>query len=119
MKKTLLTLCICIVLSTPSIASAELPANIQEKVKEGRQLIENGRYQDAAQCLGEILTSLGGSSNDPQVDSLGATVQAAGMLHADNPQYLPLAKQYLNRAIARDPSWEYPKKLLKEAEGKK
>ena len=46
--------------------------------------------------------------------AFGATVQAYGVWKMNNPQMHSTIIEYLNKAITRDPSWEYPKKLLKE-----
>ncbi len=110
----LVTAFVCIAATT---VYAELPARVQTMVKDGQTQIENGKYQEAVSSLGQILSLLGGSTTDPEVDALGATIQAYGLSHSGD-SYIPMAKQFLERAIAKDPKWGYPKTLLLELEKK-
>ena len=85
-------------------------------LEKGRTAIENGQYEEAVNYLGEILTASGNQSTDPKVTALGYTVQAYGVHRMNNPRLAPVVKRYLNEAIASDPEWEFPRKLLKEIE---
>jgi len=94
-------------------------SEIDALLNAGKLAIENGRYEEAVSRLGELLTASGDKTNDPKIVAFGSTVQAYGVWKMNNPQMTPMVIQYLNKAIAADPSWEYPEKLLKEVEGKK
>ncbi len=69
--------------------------------------------------LGELLTASGDKTNDPKIVAFGSAVQAYGVWKMNDPQMTPMVIQYLNKAIAADPTWKYPEKMLKEVEGKK
>ena len=94
-------------------------SEISSMLQTGKSAIENGEYEKAVDSLGKILEVSGNQSNDDKIVAFGATVQAYGLWKMNNPQMNPMVVDYLNKAIARDPSWEYPKKLLKEVENKK
>lgn len=93
--------------------------DINIMLEKGRSAIEGNRYEEAVDYLGKILESSGNQSNDDKIVAFGAVVQAYGVWKLSNPKMNSTVIEFLNTAIARDPSWEYPKKLLKEAEGKK
>ena len=93
--------------------------DIETLLKDGKTAIENSKYEEAVSRLGELLTASGDKTNDPKIVAFGSTVQAYGVWKMNNPQMTPTVIQYLNKAIAADPTWKYPEKLLKEVEGKK
>lgn len=102
--------------------------DVDNLLKTGREFIEKGEYVKAVDCSGKILAALGNETNDPKITAFCATVQAYGLLHSEpytgsdsdkiayKRQIAPLAKRYLRQAIELDPTWEFPKKLLKEIE---
>lgn len=92
-------------------------SNADVLLNSGKLAIENGEYEKAVDCLGKILEASGNESNDDKVVAFGATVQAYGLWKMNNPQMKSMVLDYLNKAIARDSSWQYPKKLLKEVKG--
>ena len=100
------------------ISSSHAEENIQSLLNNGKKAIENGKYQEAVKCLGEILTASGDQTNNPKITAFGATVQAYGLLNMNNPQMRPMAKQYLETAINKDPEWGFPKQLLRETSKK-
>jgi len=83
-------------------------------LNDGKQMIENGEYEKAVDCLGKILEGSGDRSNDPQVVAFGSAVQAYGLWKMNNPQMTQMITQYLSKAIGLDPTWEYPKKMLEK-----
>ena len=87
-------------------------------LQNGKIAIEKGEYEKAVDYLGKILEASGNQTNDDKIVAFGATVQAYGIWKMNNPQMNSAVIQYLNTAIVRDPSWGYPKKLLKEIQGK-
>lgn len=93
-------------------------AEIDTLLNTGKVAIENGEYEKAVDCLGKLLEKSGDKTNDPKIVAFGSTVQAYGVWKMSNPQMTPMVIQYLNKAISADPTWEYPKKLLKEVERK-
>lgn len=89
--------------------------NAKLLLKNGKNAIENGKYEEAINRLGELLTLSDNKSDDPEVIAFGATVQAYGLLKLNNAQMVPVAKEYLEKAIINDPTWAYPKELLKKS----
>jgi len=114
MKEYLLALGIIFLCCSTSFADGDVSSLLQA----GRTAIEDGEYTKAVDCLGKILEASSNQTNDDKIVAFGATVQAYGVWKT-NPQMASTAIEYLNKAIARDPSWEYPKKLLKEVESNK
>ena len=110
---------VLIILVALAIPITTFAADMETLLNNGKTAIENGRYEDAVSCLGELLTASGDKTNDPKIVAFGSTVQAYGVWKMNNPQMTPMVIQYLNKAIAVDPTWKYPEKLLKEVEGKK
>lgn len=104
-----------LVLGLTAVASA---SDVETLLKAGKTAIENGEYEKAVDSLGKILEVSGNQSNDDKIVAFGSTVQAYGLWKMNNPQMNSMVVDYLSKAIARDPSWEYPKKLLKEVESK-
>ena len=100
-----------LLIETITIANSD---NAKLLLKNGKTAIENGKYEEAVNRLGELLTLSGNKSDDPEVIAFGATVQAYGLLKLNNPQMTPMAKQYLEKAVINDPKWAYPKELLKK-----
>ena len=108
-------LIISVPLTMPITAFA---ADIEILLNDGKTAIENGKYEEAVNRLGELLTASGDKTNDPKIVAFGSTVQAYGVWKTNNPQMTSMVIQYLNKAIAADPTWKYPEKLLKEVEDK-
>lgn len=96
------------------IISANADGDIEALLSKGKIAIENDKYQEAVNQLGEILTASGNESNDPRIVAFGATVQAYGIWKLNKPEMMPMVKQYLEKAITEDPGWEFPKELLKK-----
>lgn len=92
--------------------------DVKMLLNDGKNAIEKGEYEKAVDYLGKILEMSGNQTNDPKIVAFGAAVQAYGIWKMNNTQMKPMVIQNLNKAITNDPSWEYPKKLLKEVEGK-
>lgn len=113
MKKIII---ICIAISLLFVSTLFANENIESLLKKGKDAIETGKYQEAVTCLGKILTASGNETTDPEITAFGATVQAYGLLNMNNPQMRPMAKQYLETAIEKDPKWKFPKQLLKSVE---
>lgn len=107
-----------IILMTLALPIATFAADVETLLNDGKVAIENGRYEEAVNRLGELLTACGDKTNDPKIVAFGSTVQAYGIWKMNNPQMTPMVTQYLNKAISADPTWKYPEKLLKEVEGK-
>ena len=93
-------------------------ADVEALLRDGRATIERGEYEKAVDYLGKILEMSGNRTNDPKIVAFGATVQAYGIWKMNNTDMKPIVIQNLDKAIANDPNWGYPKKLLKEVEGK-
>lgn len=91
-------------------------AEMETLLKDGKAAIENGKYEEAVSRLGELMTASGDKTNDPKIVAFGSTVQAYGIWRMNDPQMKPTVIRYLYKAISADPTWEYPKKLLKEVE---
>ncbi len=83
-------------------------------VQEGKKAIENGRYEEAVNDVGQILDKSDNVSRDPEVLSLHKAIQAYGMIRLNDHGYDKEIEQNLTGAISLDPNWEYPKKLLEE-----
>jgi hypothetical protein len=115
MKEYLLVLGIIFLCCSTSFADGDISTLLQT----GKTAIENGEYTKAVDCLGKILDASGNQTNDDKIVAFGATVQAYGVWKTNSPQMDSTVIEYLNKAIIRDPSWEYPKKLLKEVDSKK
>ena len=81
-------------------------------LQEGRKALENGHYEEAINCLGQILEKSGDVSYDSKVLALHRASQAYGMLRLKDHSYDKNIEDDLLGAIAQDPEWEYPKKLL-------
>jgi hypothetical protein len=109
-------LIVCIIVLSCSVCFGE--NDISMLLQKGKDAIENGKYEDAVNRLGEIMTASGDQTNDPKIVAFGSTVQAYGIWKMNNPQMTPMVIQYLNKAITADSTWEYPQKLLKEIENK-
>ena len=60
--------------------------DIESLLKAGQTSIENDKYEEAVNRLGEILTISGNKSDDPKVIAFGATVQAYGLWKLNDPQ---------------------------------
>lgn len=103
---------------TLAMPTAMFAADTETLLKDGKTAIERGQYEEAVNRLGELMTASGDKTNDDKIVAFGSTVQAYGLWKMNNPQMNSMVVNYLNKAIARDPSWAYPKKLLKEVEGK-
>lgn len=99
--------------------TATLATDIETLLNNGKAAIESGKYEDAVNSLGELMTASGNKTNDPKIVAFGSTVQAYGLWKTNDPQMTPMVVRYLNKAITADPTWKYPEKLLKEVEGKK
>lgn len=119
MKRTRFSLSIFVISIVLALPASIFAVDIEALLKDGKSAIENGQYEQAVNRLGELVTASGDKTNDDRIVALGSTVQAYGLWKMNNPQSTPMVIIYLNNATARDPSWEYPKKLLKEVTGKK
>jgi len=104
-------------ITTLAAMTAVNAADVETLLRDGKATIERGEYEKAVDYLGKILEMSGNQTNDPKIVAFGATVQAYGIWKMNNAEMKPMVIQNLNKAIANDPKWEYPKKLLKEIEG--
>jgi len=114
-KYIIFTLVAILALGLTITASA---SDVETLLNDGKTAIESGKYEEAVNRLGELMTASGDKTNDPKIVAFGSTVQAYGVWKTNDPQMIPMVIRYLNKAIDADPSWEYPRKLLKEVEGK-
>ncbi len=102
------------------VISAQALNTEVDLLQEGKRSLENGQYQKAVSCIGELLTKSGNESQDPKVLALHLASQAYGMMSQfKDPAYNKTIENNLLRAIDLDPEWQYPKRLLEQFRGQK
>ena len=105
---------IFLALLIPSVGAC---ADFESMLTKGKQAIEAGNYQEAANCVGQLLsTSPNNETKDPRAIAFSSTVMAYGMMHSNSSGVDQLIRAYLNQAIKADPTWQYPQALLDEYE---